>query len=455
MTTVATIFPRAFAVCFSEIERWDPASFHRILWHWPSAVMRPLGSVLRMRKEKVDRSNVNFADLQPITIHFDGSIDRRQVDAGREYSMDLFYARPGDIVVAKIDLKNGAVGLVPNDWHNVVVTGHFAVYEPDRSSLVAEYLCLLVQTSFFKAHLWRNKVGAEGRKEVKLDFFKAQRIPLPPLPVQRKIVAAWEAARKDAASAAEKIAELEREIEAQFLADLGITPPLQCIGPKCLSVWWRNLERWDLAFARRPPFNPNSKTYPNARLKDAVQPIRHTTRRVLPSMTPNEDFNYIGMENVESITGRLVDFSSRKGSAIKSSCVAFDRNHILYGKLRPYLRKVVDCSELPMTEGIASSEFLPLRPSKNVTQSWLAFYLRSVAIAEQAKAAIGARMPRIAPDALLNFIIPIPPLSVQHEIMKRISARRAEIAKMKREAKAALEAAKADVEAMILGTKPV
>jgi type I restriction enzyme S subunit len=51
----------------------------------------------------------------------------------------LSFARPGNIVVAKIDLKNGAVGIVP-DWPNVVVTNHFAVYSPDCSRLVPEYL---------------------------------------------------------------------------------------------------------------------------------------------------------------------------------------------------------------------------------------------------------------------------------------------------------------------------
>lgn len=125
-------FPKAFAVWFNNLERWDPASFHGISWHWPSQVMTPIGSFLRMRKEKVDRNMCPFSALQPITIHFDGSIERREVDGNCEYSMDLYFAKPGDIVVAKIDLKNGAVGIVPN-WENVVVTNHFAVYEPDRS----------------------------------------------------------------------------------------------------------------------------------------------------------------------------------------------------------------------------------------------------------------------------------------------------------------------------------
>ena len=109
---IAAVTGKAFAVLFKELARWDPASFHRIKWHWPVEVMKPIRTFLRPRKEKVDPKVFAFENLQPITIHFDGSIDKRDVDPGSAYSMDLFFAQPGDIVVAKIDLKNGAVGIV-------------------------------------------------------------------------------------------------------------------------------------------------------------------------------------------------------------------------------------------------------------------------------------------------------------------------------------------------------
>jgi type I restriction enzyme S subunit len=188
MTADRIEYPKAFAVWFKDLGRWDASSFHRIRWHWPDHVMAPIVSALRLRKERVDKTTLKFSDLQPLTIHFDGSVDKRVVDPDREYSMDLWFARPGDIVVAKIDLKNGAVGIVPPDWNNVVVTGHFAVYEPDRSKLVPEYFQRIVQAGFFKAHLWRNKVGAEGRKEVKLDFFEEELIPLPSLVNKRRLL---------------------------------------------------------------------------------------------------------------------------------------------------------------------------------------------------------------------------------------------------------------------------
>ena len=226
--------PRAFAVWFKDLKRWDPLSFFGISWHWPEEVMTPISNVLKLRKERVNRGTTKFADLQPITIHFDGSIDRRMVDAGREYSMELQFARPGDVVVSKIDLKNGAVGIVPNDWANVVVTTHFAVYEPDRTCLLPEYLHLVIQARFFKAHLWRNKVGAEGRKEVKLGFFESQMIPLPPLTVQQSIVTHWQEAQEEIAAARERIRLSEIELIAETQRKFGALSQQECFEAKML-----------------------------------------------------------------------------------------------------------------------------------------------------------------------------------------------------------------------------
>jgi restriction endonuclease S subunit len=437
------------------MERWDVAFFRQVKWRWPEGTIRPLGEAIIRQNAPVDPT-VNPTTLPIISkISFGGELTVTAPDKRRGYKGRLFWAEAGDLVYSKIRVKQGSLCIVPDSVGKVAVSAEYPVYKIARDVADAGYVALVVRSAAFMRLLEGLSHGGSTKTRIAPEEFQRQPIPLPPLAIQRKIVAAWDAARKDAAAIAEKIAQLERDIEARFLADLGITPPSCQMGPKCLAGWWRNLERWDLAFARRTPFNPKSNMYPNARLRDVVQPIRRTTRRVLPGMTPDKRFNYIGMENVEAGTGILVDFLPRKGGEIKSSCVVFDRNHILYGKLRPYLRKVIDCSELPFSDGVASSEFLSLRPCGCIMQSWLAFYLRSVAIAEQAKTAIGTRMPRIAPSAFLDFTVPLPPMSVQQDMMKRVATCRAEIAKLKANAKARADAAKADVEAMILGTKPV
>ena len=214
--------------------------------------MAPIGSVLGVRRERVNKAAFTFSDLQPITIHFDGSVDKRIVDANREYSMDLWFARPGDIVVAKIDLKNGAVAIIPADWKNVVVTGHFVVYKPDLARLIPEYLHRIIQAGFFKAHLWRNKVGAEGRKEVKLNFFEEQEIPLPSIGEQEAMVARWREAQDEIAEVRDRAAKLEADLPQSIYQELGTPPPVaEKTLSKCFAMQWKDVDRWSFNYVSR------------------------------------------------------------------------------------------------------------------------------------------------------------------------------------------------------------
>ena len=178
---------------FKNLDRWDKFTIPHL--HFPSRVSSArIADLLRPRNETVDRTKHPFTDLQPITIHFGGNISRRSVKDGRDYTMALKWVRPNDLVLSKIDLKNGAVGILPAGWLNVVVTTHFAVYEPDTTRVYPLYLRYLVQTAQFKRWLWANRSGADGRTEVKLRVFEDLEIPLPDLSEQQAIVAAYDGA---------------------------------------------------------------------------------------------------------------------------------------------------------------------------------------------------------------------------------------------------------------------
>lgn len=180
-----------FKVKWSEIDRWDPASYRPIEWKCSPEILKPFGKYLKQRIDPVDREEFDFSELTPITIHFDGSIDPRDITDSDDYTMDQYFARAGDIVVSKIDLKNGAVGIVPGNLSNVAVTNHFVVYEPDFEHIYPPYIVRMIQTAFFKGYLWRKKVGTEGRKEVKIDLLESTLIPIPSLSEQKALISKW------------------------------------------------------------------------------------------------------------------------------------------------------------------------------------------------------------------------------------------------------------------------
>lgn len=457
MSAVAE-FPRAFAVRFKDLDRWDPMSFHRIRWHWPAGVMRPIGSVLTPRKAKIDRVKVAFADLQPVTIHFDGSIDKRSVDASREYTMDLFAAEPGDIVVAKIDLKNGAVAIVPDDWTNVAVTGHFAVYEPDRSRLIPEYLHLIVQAPFFKAHLWRNKVGAEGRKEVKLDFFEAEPIPLPSISVQQKIVDAWQAAKKDAAATAATIARLEREIESGFLADLGLKAPEMLTPPKALSVCWKDFLRWSVSYNQfaQVGMDLSRSKYSLERIGSMAEFVQYGTSE--KANASGDGTAVIRMNNVVDGALDLGNLKHARLSEAETARLMLRDGDILFNRTNS--KELVGKCAVFHEHGqyIFASYLIRVRLDTTVANpDFVAFTLNSP-IGRQQIDALSRQIigqANVNSEELRSLECPLPALGVQDSMMKRIDAERAKVARLKSDAKVRSETAKADIEAMILGAKPV
>ena len=457
MTMVSTAFPKAFGIWFKQLDRFDPASFERIVWHWPKSVMTPLGSVLHVRREKVDRAKYEFADLQPMTIHFDGSIDRREVDGNREYTMDLYFAHPGDIVVAKIDLKNGAVGIVP-DWQNVVVTGHFAIYQPDRTKLIPEYLTRLIQTSFFKAHLWRNKVGAEGRKEVKLDFFESIEIPLPPLEVQRAIVARWQQARQEITEAEERVKQLEAKIDAQFFIDLGLKPPTDVKKAKAFSVKWKDFLRWSVSYnqAAQSGADITQGKYPVVELGTILEMVQYGTSEkanITESGTP-----VIRMNNI--VDGQL-DFTNLKH--IQLSQPECDRLLLKDGDIlfnRTNSKELVGKCAVFHANGdyVFASYLIRIKTeAPKADPDFVAYSINSPLGRQQ----INALSRQIIGQANINSVelrslqIPFPPLDVQRDIIRRVAEGRADIARERAAAKQRALGIEEEIEALILGTKAI
>lgn len=123
---------------------------------------------------------------------------------------------------------------------------------------------------------------------------------------------------------------------------------------------------------------------------------------------------YLGLEHIEA-GGRILGAMKVANGDLESTKFRFGPDHILYGKLRPYLAKIA----LPDFDGVCSTDILPVRPRPGIDRSYLAHFLRQPSMVDfAASRSTGANLPRLSPKALAEFQIPIPPLEEQ----KRIAA---------------------------------
>ncbi|ABN57026.1 MULTISPECIES: restriction endonuclease subunit S [Methanoculleus] len=138
-------------------------------------------------------------------------------------------------------------------------------------------------------------------------------------------------------------------------------------------------------------------------------------KAVSPDEMRGELQNYIGLENIESNTGQLVSFSETLGDDIKSNKFGFTEEHILYGKLRPYLNKVY----LPDFAGVCSTDIIPIKPDSDLLiREFLGYFLRTPEFVSMINAkSSGANLPRVNPKTLLDVYIPLPPIETQYKIV--------------------------------------
>lgn len=128
---------------------------------------------------------------------------------------------------------------------------------------------------------------------------------------------------------------------------------------------------------------------------------------------------YIGLENIESGSGRYIDTTSE----VEGMANRFCKNNVLFGKLRPYLSKVY----LAEKDGICSTEFIVYDTKSNNCRFIHKLLLSQAFIEVVNSSTYGAKMPRANSDFINNIYVQIPPLSEQQSIANYLDQKCSEI----------------------------
>ena len=128
---------------------------------------------------------------------------------------------------------------------------------------------------------------------------------------------------------------------------------------------------------------------------------------------------YIGLENIESGSGRYIDTISE----IEGMANRFCKNNVLFGKLRPYLSKVY----LAEKDGICSTEFIVYDTKSNNCRFIHKLLLSPLFIDVVNSSTYGAKMPRANSEFINNIYVQIPPLPEQQSIAAYLDQKCGEI----------------------------
>lgn len=136
-----------------------------------------------------------------------------------------------------------------------------------------------------------------------------------------------------------------------------------------------------------------------------------------------EGWDYVGLEDVEAESGRYAPTGTASRQSEDSMVGVFRAGDVLYGKLRPYLRKAIVTGD----DGLCSTEFLVLRPGRS-SAPWLHRWLLTTEVTQQIEAGCdGAKMPRADWDHVGSVPMPLPPPAEQSAIAAALDRETARI----------------------------
>lgn len=350
-------------------------------------------------------NGVEWKKLGEIGTFYSGLSGKTKKDFEKGNAKYVTYSNIFNNVAVNLKIDD-VVNVLPNEKQNIIAYGDIiftgSSETPDEcgmSSVVTEIInepiylnsfCFgfrlnnlsLFEPSFakflFRSNHLRNSIKktANGvtRYNISKQLFSQIEIPIPPLPIQQEIV---------------RILDTFTELTANLQTELDARKKQYAYYRDCLlnfegvdGVEWKKLGEVTIY---------------------AKQKIEYS------KLTKN---NYVGVENLLQNAKGKIDATSlpTSGNATK-----FTPDNILIGNIRPYLKKIW----LADREGGASGDVLVLSIiDKNCSYKYLYYVLSSdIFFDYDNKYAKGGKMPRGDKQMILNFPIPIPPLSEQRRIV--------------------------------------
>lgn len=125
-----------------------------------------------------------------------------------------------DFLVAEIDAKVGGYGIVPDYLEGAIVSGHYFLFEIDKTKLLPEYLGIVVKLNDFAKQV--KATGSTNYAAIRPYHVLEYVIPLPTIEEQERIVSAYIEKVESAKKLEEEAEELEKEVEEFILNSLGI-----------------------------------------------------------------------------------------------------------------------------------------------------------------------------------------------------------------------------------------
>jgi type I restriction enzyme S subunit len=334
-----------------------------------------------IKSGRLDLSTPSFTDAE----HFAHRVRRAKPTAG-----DIIFTREAPM---------GEVCMVPTGLE-CCVGQRQVLLRPNPQVVDGRFLLFALQSPQVQHEIGWNEGTGSTVSNVRIPVLEALRIPTPPLETQREV--------------GEVLGALDDRIE--LLRQTNAT--LESIAQALFESWFIDFDPVRAKAEGREPEGMDAATavlfpaefeesalglIPKGWRAGTLQTICTNPRaQAKPGQMPS-DTPYIGLEHMPRKSIALSNAGTAEG--LESGKFWFERNDVLFGKLRPYFHKV----GLAPDRGVCSTDILVLRPTSAEWLGFLAMHTSSDAlITHTTQLSNGARMPRTSWQDVGGFDVALP-----------------------------------------------
>lgn len=456
--TTTQAFPKAFGVWFGKTNRWNVAFFKVGNWHWEENIIHPVSAFTNPTIEPLSFADAKEHNIPIISkITFNGELVLKEANEYKSYNGRLFLVRPNSIIFSKINARRGCIFYVPDNHREFAVSSEYPVLKLDKKLVVGEYVNLALRVGPARESLLGAASGM-AKARTYLEDFQCVQIPLPSLGEQRKVVTAHRQAQAKATKAQERVSQVEQGIESRFFSDLGLKPPQNVKRPKYFGINWKNLSRWGvrqttdnlLGLDQLPKASFDYRLLGElAKISYGIQksPANRPGLHARPYLrVANVRKGYLDLSEIKEIN---VPDNELQNYLLESGDILFvegNGSRAELGRVAKWSGEIPNC--------VHQNHLIKVRVNQEIlipdfAMTWFNTELGRGHFFRSAKTSSG--LGTINSEEVRLAPIPLPPLDVQKEIMRRVEEGRYKISKEQDTAAKLAEESEREIERMILG----
>ena len=384
-----------------------------------------IGEFLKRNKTAVTIEDDKTYKRATIKVRNGGIFLRDEEIGSKIGTKNQFLITKGQFLLSKIDARNGAFGVVPEELEGGIITGNFWTFDVNYNIINPHYLALLTTTEAFIQFCEQASNGTTNRHYLQEPLFLNIKVPVPSLEKQNKLVEEYNKRIYLVSNQVEKARLAESDIHTYVLSKLGIKlhnnkPSEKVKNSKLISsVNYKDVDRWDM-WSKEQYIHTllNQSIYKSVKL-GTLDFVGRSWKK------DSESFRYIEMSDVDPIFGIVNDTIISTKDAPSRATQSVHTGDLIIGTTRPYLKRfAIVTSE--HDNCICSSAFQVIKPNKNYNLGYVYYFLQTqLAIMQFEAFMTGALYPAINTFDLGRLKIILPPLSVQESIVRYVNKKRA------------------------------